>query len=72
MRHHTYFEQGIRLYLSWRIEGLRVIMELLCKTLKDLLKEQTSLLKDEIKELNFNLEIAKNKVDTHKKYIRDT
>jgi len=36
-----------------------------------ILKEQTSLLKDEIKELNFNLEIAKNKVDTHKKYIRD-
>jgi len=36
-----------------------------------ILREKTSILKDEIKELTYNLGIANNRVDTQKKYIRD-
>jgi len=39
--------------------------------MNQLLKEKTSILKEEIKELNYNLEITKNKKDTQKKYIAD-
>mgnify|MGYP001252905932 FL=1 len=36
-----------------------------------ILREKTSILKDEIKELSYNLEIANNRVSTQKKYIQD-
>ena len=36
-----------------------------------ILREKTSILKDEIKELSYNLEIANNRVATQKKYIQD-
>ena len=36
-----------------------------------ILREKTSILKDEIKELSYNLEIANNRVATQKKYIKD-
>lgn len=36
-----------------------------------ILKEKTSLLKDQIKDITYQLEIQNNKIETHKKYIRD-
>ena len=36
-----------------------------------ILREQTSKLKDDIKDLNYKIDISTNKIDTQKKYIKD-
>lgn len=39
--------------------------------MNSILKEKNSLLKDQIRDIEYQLEVAKNKIDTQKKYISD-
>ncbi len=39
--------------------------------MSQLMKERVSHFREKLKENDFNLEVAKNKIDSHKKYIRD-
>ena len=36
-----------------------------------ILRDKQNILKDQIKDINYNIDITKNKIDTQKKYIRD-
>src|SRR5210317_2493535 len=39
--------------------------------MNQILKEESSVIKDEIKDISYQIDLVKNKVETHKKYISD-